>query len=96
MVTRVFLRLPSDIIFGDFFSHVCARMDISPTDSLLGYKFSGDPACTLPYRLSNEEELHDAIKKGIGKMKRSQKHDVFIKIHNLVRSHEALNEVSSC
>jgi hypothetical protein len=95
IVTCVFLQLPSNIIFGDFFSCVCAHMDISPTDGLLGYKFSGDPACMLPYRLSNEEELHDVIKKGIGKMTRSQKRDVFIEIHNLVCNCEVLNEVSS-
>lgn len=95
VVTRVFLQLPSDIIFGDFFSRVCARMDISPTDALLGYKFSGDPARTLPYHLSNEEELHDAIKKGIGKMKRSRTREVFIEIHNLVCNHGDLNDVTS-
>ena len=63
---------------------MCAHMDVSLIDSLLGYKFSGDPACTLPYHLSNEEELHDAMKKGIEKMKRSRKQDVFIETYNLV------------
>ena len=70
-------------------------MDISPADGLLGYKFSGDPARTLPYRLSNEEELRDAIKTGIGKIARSRKRDIFIEIHNLVRNHGVLDDVSS-
>lgn len=70
-------------------------MDISPADGLLGYKFSGDPAHTLPYHLSNEEELREAIKNGIEKMKRTRKRKVFIEIHNLVCNHEVLNEVSS-
>ncbi|KAH9066997.1 hypothetical protein EDB83DRAFT_2181108, partial [Lactarius deliciosus] len=82
-VTRVFLALPSDIIFGDFFSRVCAHMDISPTDALLGYKFSGDPVQAAPYHLTNEEELREAMKKAIEKMRRARTREVFVEIHNL-------------
>ena len=85
-VTRIFLRLPTDIPFEDFISRVCARMDLdlANSDTLLGYKLSGDPVRTPPYHLSNEEELREAIQKGVDKVRRSRSREVFIEIHNMV------------
>ena len=34
--------MPTDISFEDFFSRVCAKMDLLPLKALLRYKFSGD------------------------------------------------------
>jgi len=44
-------------------------MDLDPLKASLGYKLSGDPVWTPPYRLTNAEELHEAIKKGVDKTK---------------------------
>jgi hypothetical protein len=85
IVTRISLQLPTDILFEDFISRVCARMDLNPADSLLGYKLSGDAIRTPPYNLSNEDELREAITKGIKKTQRARSLEVFIEIHNMVR-----------
>jgi hypothetical protein len=59
-------------------------MDLKPADALLGYKLSSDPIRTPPYQLSNEEELREAIGKGVDKEKRARTREVFIEIHNMV------------
>ena len=82
-VVCTFLHLLCDIIFEDFFSHVCAHMEINPTGASLGYKFNGDPAQAAPYNLTNEEQLRQAIKKAIEKLKRARSWEVFIEVHNL-------------
>ena len=56
-VSRVTLRLALDISFQDFFSRVCARMDLDPLKASLGYKFHTDRARDPPHCLSKEEEL---------------------------------------
>lgn len=83
-VTRVTLRLPTDLSFQDFFTRVCARMDLDPLEALLGYKYPGDLARQPPYRLTTNEELREAMAKGIEKIKRARTREVFMEIHNLV------------
>ncbi|KIJ96350.1 hypothetical protein K443DRAFT_10688 [Laccaria amethystina LaAM-08-1] len=83
VVTRVTLRLPTDLSFQDFFSRVCARMDLDPLEALLGYKYPGDLARQPPYRLTTNEELREAMAKRIEKIKRARTREVFMEIHNL-------------
>ena len=60
VVSRIILRLPVDIPFADFFSQICARMDLNPIEANLGYKFPCDKARDPPHQLSNDEQLHAA------------------------------------
>ena len=84
MVTQTPLRLPVDLPFDDFFSRVCARMDLEPLEASIGYKFSGDRKTDAPFRLSSEDELRGAMAKGIEKMKRARTKAVIMEIFNLV------------
>jgi hypothetical protein len=56
-VSRVTIPLALDISFEDFFSRVCACMDLDPLEASLGYKFHTDRAQDAPHQLSNEEQL---------------------------------------
>jgi len=59
-------------------------MDLDLLNASLGYKLSGDPVRTPPYCLTNDEELREAIKKGIEKTRRARTREVFVEIHHLV------------
>ncbi len=83
-VSRVTLRLALDISFQDFFSCVCARMDLDPLEASLGYKFHTDHARDPPHCLSNEEELRGAMLHGEDLMKRARTRVIYLEIHNLV------------
>ncbi|KAG1771527.1 hypothetical protein EDD22DRAFT_947961 [Suillus occidentalis] len=56
-VSCVQLRLPVDIGFEDFFSRVCAKMDLNPSEAQLGYKFNTDHVRDDPNQLSSEMQL---------------------------------------
>jgi hypothetical protein len=56
IVTYIPLRLPSNLPFEDFFSRICARMDLEPLDAELGYRFEGDRAQDPTFRLANNED----------------------------------------
>jgi hypothetical protein len=83
-VVHVNFRLPIDIPFVDFFSRVCARMDLDPLDARLGYKYGSDRARDPPNQLSNEEELRNAMEKGRNKLRLARTRGVILEIHNLV------------
>ena len=50
-------QMSIDLPFGDFFSQICAKMDLDVATAQLGYKLSGSKARDLPFELSNEEQL---------------------------------------
>ena len=83
-VSRVTLRLALDISFQDFFSRVCARMDLDPLEASLGYKFHTDRAREPPHQLSNEEELQRAMSHGADLMKHARTRIICLEIHNIV------------
>jgi hypothetical protein len=85
IVSRTDLRLPVDISFQDFFSRVCARMDLDPLEAALGYKFHTDRAHDPPHQLSNEDELRNAMSRGKELIKNARTRTVSLEIHNLVR-----------
>ena len=55
------LRLPIDLSFQDFYSHVCAHMDLEPLEANLGYKFFGDRKTEAPFRLATDDDLRAAM-----------------------------------
>lgn len=81
---QVTLCLLTNLSFQDFFSHMCAQMDLDPLEALLGYKYPEDLACQPPYHLTTNKELQEAMAKGIEKIKRAWTREVFMEIHNLV------------
>ncbi|GBE86875.1 hypothetical protein SCP_1001170 [Sparassis crispa] len=88
-VSRIELKLPTDLPFIDFFSRVCARMDLDPTHAELGYKFHTDKRCEAPHQLANEEQLRGAMACGIGLIQRARSRQIILEIHNLKPAHEA-------
>jgi hypothetical protein len=83
-VSRITLRLPVDIPFGDFMSRVCARMGLDPRNARLGYKYIGrDPRRNPWHALTNEEDLRAAMDRGVGYIRRARKCRMILEIENL-------------
>jgi hypothetical protein len=59
-------------------------MDLDPIEADLGYKFHCDRVHDDPQKLSNDEQLREAMVKGADLLKRSRCRQVFMEIHNLV------------
>lgn len=73
-----------DTSFEDFFSRICAKMDLDPKEAELGYKYHGDRARDPPHQLSNTDQLLEAFGRGCRLLKRARGRDVVLEIHNLV------------
>jgi hypothetical protein len=82
-VTWTSLRLPTDLEFNDFFSRICAKMDIDPEQATLGYLLTGDRAADI-HRLENEEDLRDGMERLLGKIRRARTRQPEMEIRNLV------------
>ncbi|KAI5998598.1 hypothetical protein EDD15DRAFT_2161652, partial [Pisolithus albus] len=82
-VSRVQLRFALDVDFKDFFSRVCAKMDLDPKVAELGYKYHTDRARDPPHQLSDSEQLSEAFERGRQLMKRARGRQVILEIHNL-------------
>ncbi|KAF7966489.1 hypothetical protein HWV62_38126 [Athelia sp. TMB] len=89
VVVRVTLRLPTNIPFEDFFSRICARMDLDPLTASLGYKYASDRVRDPPHQLSNEQELWVAMEKGVNKIRHARTREVILEIHNLLPAQSA-------
>jgi hypothetical protein len=85
IVTYIPLCLPFDLSFEDFFSRVCARMELNPLDAQLGYRFEGDRQQDPTFRLANDEDLQTAKARTQDKMRRARTREVVVKLVNLVR-----------
>ncbi|KIK24105.1 hypothetical protein PISMIDRAFT_99261, partial [Pisolithus microcarpus 441] len=85
-VSRVQIRVPLDISFEDFFSRVCAKMDLDLADAELGYKYHNDRVRDAPHLLSDAQQLHEALERGSLLMQRARSRQVVLEIHNLVSS----------
>jgi hypothetical protein len=57
IVSQKPLRLPVDLSFEDFFTCVCAHMELNPVNVNIGYKFSGDRKTDPTFCLATEEDL---------------------------------------
>ena len=85
LVTRRELRIPSDIIFADFYSRMCANMDLNPDEALIGYKFHTDRAKDAPRQLSNEAEYLAMMQEMIRRILAARTRNPVLFLHNLVR-----------
>ena len=76
-----------DILYGDFFDRVCARMDLNLEEAILGYKFDADAKRTIIHLPQNGSDVFnlmlDKIKSCIAG---AQTRAVVLEIHDLVCS----------
>ncbi|KAI0350328.1 hypothetical protein OH77DRAFT_1514416 [Trametes cingulata] len=83
IVSHVTIQFPLDISFADFFDRVCAQMDLHPANTQIGYKYHTDRVRDPPHRLSNEQELREALDVGANLMQRARSRVIVMEIHNL-------------
>ncbi|KAJ3738507.1 hypothetical protein DFH05DRAFT_1464590 [Lentinula detonsa] len=84
IVRRTKLRLPTNLAFNDFFSRICARMDLDPVSACIGYKIvPGQRARDKPYQISNEGEYRAAVTNVVDRIDRARTREVFMEILNL-------------
>ena len=84
LITRRELRIPSNLVFADFFSRVCANMDIKPEEASIGYKYHNDRARDPPRQLSNESEYVAMMSEMIRKVLAARSRNPVLLLHNLV------------
>lgn len=84
LITRRELRIPSDLNFADFFSRICANMDIKLEDSSIGYKYHNDRVRDPPRQLSNEDEYTAMMVEMVRKVLVARSRNPVLFIHNLV------------
>ncbi|KIK12106.1 hypothetical protein PISMIDRAFT_45780, partial [Pisolithus microcarpus 441] len=83
-VSCVQLCFALDVDFKDFFSRVCAKMDLDPKVAELGYKYHTDRVHDPPHQLSDSEQLSEAFEHGHQLMKWACGRQVILEIHNLL------------
>ena len=86
LVTRRELRISSDLIFADFYSRMCANMDLDPSGASIGYKFHTDRAKDVPHQLNNESEYLAMMQEMVRKVLAARTRNPVLFLHNLVRS----------
>ena len=86
-MSRAEIAFKWDILYGDFFDRVCARMDLNPEEAILGYKFDADAKRTIIRLPQNGSDVFnlmlDKIKSCIA---RARTRAVVLEIHDLVCS----------
>ena len=85
LVTRREFRIPSDLTFADFFSRVCANMDVQPEEALIGYKYHNDRAKDPPRQLKDESEYVVMMMEMVRKVLAARSRTPVLFLHNLVR-----------
>lgn len=80
------LRVPSDLLFSDFFSRVCANMDLDPSEAQIGYKFHNDRAKDAPRELSKESDYLAMMQEMNRKILCARTRNPVLFLHNLVRA----------
>ena len=74
-----------DILYGDFFDRICARMDTDPKDALLGYKFEVDPKRSIVRLASDNSATFNAmLEKTKDRIACARTRAVILEIHDLV------------
>lgn len=74
-----------DIPCTDFYDRVCARMDLSPGDALLGYKLDSDAKRQMIRLPADDPTAFDTmLEKVRSKMARARSRAVVLEIHDLV------------
>jgi len=85
LVTRRELRIPSDLIFADFYSRMCAQMDLNPDGASIGYKFHTDRMKDAPRQLSNESEYQAMMQEMVRRVLAARSRNPVLSLYNLVR-----------
>lgn len=85
LVTRRELHLPSNLAFADFYSRICANMDIQPKDASVGYKYHNDKAKDPPRQLSDVNEYNAMMNEMVRKVLAARSKNPVLFLHNLVR-----------
>ncbi|KZV59345.1 hypothetical protein PENSPDRAFT_566025, partial [Peniophora sp. CONT] len=78
------IHFEPDIPFADFFSRVCAHMDIPVSNAQLGFKYDNDKICAPPRNLSTADHLREAMTQAVAMMRRARTRLVYITLHNLI------------
>lgn len=84
LVTRRELRVPSDLVFTDFFSRMCANMDLDPNEALIGYKFPTDRVKDVPRELGNVSEYSAMMQEMRRRILSARTRNPVLFLHNLV------------
>lgn len=83
-ISHVVLHLACGVSFKDFWSWVCAKMDLDVQDTELRYKYHTDCVSDAPHILATDDDLQTVIEHGQGFVCRVQTKKVEIQVHNLV------------
>lgn len=84
LVTRRELRIPSDLIFADFYSRMCANMDLDPNNAFIGYKFHTDRVKDAPRQLSSELDYQPMMQEMVRRVLAARSRNPVLFLHNLV------------
>ena len=80
------IRFEWDILPGDFYDRVCARMDLDPKSTRLGYKFDVEAKKSIIHLPPNDSAAFNSmLEKVKSRIARSRTRAVILEIHNLVR-----------
>lgn len=83
--SRAEIAFEWDILCGDFYDRICARMDLDPKEAVLGYKFETDTKNSIVRLPSNDPTTFDTmIEKVRSRIARARTRAVVLEIHDLV------------
>lgn len=83
--SRAEIALEWDILFGDFYDRISARMDLDLKDAVLGYKFKGDSKRSIIRLPSNDLVAFDTmLEKVKSRIACARTRAVVLEIHDLV------------
>lgn len=75
-----------DVLYGDFYDRLCARMDLDPKEATLGYKFEPDSKKTIIRLPQDDPDTFNLMLEKIkSRIARARTRAVVLEIHNLVR-----------
>ena len=85
IISRAEIAFQWDVLYGNFYDHICARMDLDPKEVILGYKFELDPKKNMIQLPQNAPDVFDTmLKKTKSHIAHARTHTVVLEIHNLV------------
>ena len=83
--SRAEIAFEWDILFGDFYDRICARMDLDLKDAVLGYKFEVDAKKSIIQLPSNNPiAFNTMLEKVKSRIARARTRAVVLEIHDLV------------
>lgn len=87
LMSRAEIAFEWDVLYGDFYDRVCARMDLIPEEAILGYKFDVDSKRNIILLPQNGPDVFNSmLDKTKSRIARARTRAVVLEIHDLVRS----------